>query len=170
MSRSALRIIGFVASLCVVGLVAINAADPANTDSAETSVEKTAIKFMDAYVAGNWKSVEQHLTSGNLYVYGSDLSEFSSDRAGFKAMFDNDQKLWRAAARFGALSKISSISQRDLTTLFFNRVFEIGGQKLTVRFSTVWRREKGDWKLVQSANAVPTTGQSTADILRRGQR
>jgi hypothetical protein len=170
MIRAARRSVGVVAGLCVIGVVAVYAADSPGSDSAETSIEKTATRFMDAYVAGDWMSVERHLTTGNLYVYGSDLSEFSRDRAGFKAMFENDQKLWRRAARLGAMSKISSIRNGDLATLFFNRVFEVGGRKLTVRFCTVWRREKGDWKLVQSANAVPTTGQSAADILKRSQR
>jgi ketosteroid isomerase-like protein len=131
----------------------------------DTELNRTANDFMDAYVAGDWHGVAAHLTRGVLYVYGSDLAEFSTDVSGFKAMFDHDQALWHGAARFGAMSEISSRRRGDMATLFFNRVFELGTQKVVVRFSTVWQREGGGWKLVQSSNVVPTTGQSAAEIL-----
>ena len=124
---------------------------------------------MDAYANGAWHAVERSLTSGQLTVYGSDVSEFSTDRDGFKVMFENDQKLWQGRAHFGALSQVSSFLQGDAGSLFFTRVFELGDQKVSVRFSTVWRKEAGQWHLVQLSNAVPTTGQSAAEILAKPQ-
>ena len=151
--------------IVIAAALAVSARLSSSAAKGHPDLEKAANAFMDAYVAGDWKRVESLLTRGKLYVYGSDLSEFSSDRAGFKAIFDNDQALWKGGAHFGAMSNISSVQQGDVATLFFNRVFEVGGQRVTVRFATVWRSESGAWKFVQSSNTVATVGQSAAEIL-----
>jgi hypothetical protein len=133
--------------------------------AAEPNLESVAMAFLDAYAAGDWKKVQAGLSKRDVHVYGSDVSEFAAGEAGVKAMFDNDQKLWRGGGRFGEASQFSSVTSGRLAALFFNRVFEVGGQKMAVRFSTVWRLESGAWKLVQSSNVVPTKGQSAAEIL-----
>jgi SnoaL-like domain len=133
--------------------------------AAEPNLESVAMAFLDAYATGDWKTVRAGLSKHDVNVYGSDVSEFGIGEAGVKAMFDNDQKLWRGSGRFGAASQLSSVTSGRLAALFFNRVFEVGGQKMVVRFSTVWRLESGAWKLVQSSNVVPTKGHSAAEIL-----
>jgi hypothetical protein len=133
--------------------------------AAEPNLESVAMAFLNAYAAGDWKTVQAALSKHDVHVYGSDVAEFAAGEAGVKAMFDNDQKLWRGGGRFGAASQLSSVTSGRLATLFFNRVFEVGGQEMVVRFSTVWRLESGSWKLVQSSNAVPSKGQSAAEIL-----
>jgi hypothetical protein len=133
--------------------------------AAEHDVESVAMAFLDAYAAGNWNKVQAVLSKRGVHIYGSDVSEFSAGEAGVKAMFDNDQKLWRGGAHFGATSQLTSVKSGHLATVFFNRVFEVGTQQVIVRFSTVWQLESGAWKLIQSSNVVPTTGQSAADIL-----
>lgn len=130
-------------------------------------VGAVAMAFSDAYVAGDWTTVESYLADETLDVYGSDLAEFARTRSSFRAMFDNDQKLWRGGARLGKATEISSTRSRNLATYFFHREFVLGDRRMTVRFCTVWRRVNGRWKLVQSANAVPTVHESAAEILAR---
>ena len=151
---------------CISAIVLLTSLAPiAVANPPKDELTKTAIAFMDAYVSGNWSGVVSHLTAGELTIYGSDSSEFSTSREAFKTMFDNDQKLWQGQAHFGPLSHVSSFRYGNVGTLFFDRVFELGDRKMLVRFSTVWRKEGGEWKLVQSSNVVPTTGQSAAAIL-----
>ena len=135
----------------------------------DPSLRQTAEAFMDAYVRGDWSTVERFLSPRPLYVYGSDVSEFAPDASAFKMMFEADQKLWHGAARWGEMSQVSSFQAGPVATLFFNRVFELGNQRITVRFSTVWRREHSGWKLIQSSNAVPTVGQSANELLTKPQ-
>ena len=135
----------------------------------DPSLRQTAEAFMDAYVRGDWSTVERFLSPRPLYVYGSDVSEFAPDASAFKTMFEADQKLWRGAAHWGEMSQVSSFHAGPVATLFFNRVFELGDQRITVRFSTVWRREHSGWKLIQSSNAVPTVGQSANELLTKPQ-
>ena len=135
----------------------------------DSSLRQTAEAFMDAYVRGDWSTVETFLNPRPLYVYGSDVSEFAADASAFKRMFEADQKLWRGAAHWGEMSQVSSFQTGPVATLFFNRVFTLGEQRITVRFSTVWRRERAGWKLIQSSNAVPTVGQSATELLAKPQ-
>jgi len=129
-------------------------------------VSQVADQFLDAYVAGDWDKVRTHLSPKHLYVYGTDVSEFATGPAEFKTMFDADQKLWRGAASLGETTQVSEIDSGSVATLFFTREFTLGDRVMKVRFSTVWEREKGEWKLVQSSNTVPTAGQSAAEILK----
>jgi hypothetical protein len=154
-------------ALAMVLLSATAICEPAV--AVNTSLRQTAEAFMDAYVRGDWSTVERFLSPRPLYVYGSDISEFATDASAFKRMFEADQKLWRGAARWGEMSQVSSFQAGPVATLFFNRVFELGVQRITVRFSTVWHREHSEWKLIQSSNAVPTMGQSASELLAKPQ-
>jgi hypothetical protein len=81
-------------------------------------------------------------------------------------MMATDFALWRTA-RFGELADVSARVFGDLVTAFFHVPFSAGGRPpVTVRFSTVWRRHAGEWRLTQSANTVPTTGSSATELLR----
>lgn len=104
------------------------------------------------------------LSQGPLYMYGSDVSEVAVDRAGVKKIFDADQRLWQHSASWGAVSHVSSVTRGDLSTLFFDRVFKAGGHEVVVRFAMVWVKEGDAWKLAQSSNTVPTTGQSAEEL------
>lgn len=156
---------GLRLALVVMCATSIFAWGPGRAGVPDAELEGIALTFSDAYVAGDWTTVERYLAAGPIHAYGSDLSEYTRSRAAFKEMFDNDQKLWRGGARLGTPSEISSVVTPELATLFFHREFALGDRKLTVRFCTVWRRFHGHWKLVQSANAVPTVHQSASELL-----
>src|ERR1700761_6745176 len=56
---------------------------------------QAAMRFLDAYAAGDETTVMAALSEGALHMYGSDVSEFAEDRTGVKRIFDADQKLWQ---------------------------------------------------------------------------
>jgi hypothetical protein len=131
-----------------------------------TPVCQTAMRFLDAYAAGNEAAVMSTLSAGPLHVYGSDLNEFAADRDGVKRIFDADQKLWKSTASWGAVSNVSTVTAENISTLFFDRIFKVGGREIPVRFAMVWVKEGDTWKLTQSSNTVPTTGQSAEQLLQ----
>lgn len=149
----------------LAAIVILLALAPAASAASPTVVEE-ANAFMEAYASGNWEAVKSHL-SEHVFIYGSDISEFAESAEGFKTIFDNDQKLWRGAAHFGDISQVSTFAEGRVASLFFTREFKLGTTVLRVRVATVWHKERGRWKLVQSSNAVPSVGQSAADILKQ---
>ena len=82
--------------------------------------------------------------------------------------------LERAASVFldawprGDKSALSALTARDgdLHMYGSDAAEFLAGRTLPIRFATVWRKEGGAWRLVQSSNVVPTTGQSAADLTR----
>lgn len=142
-----------------IGPGALGAARPA-----KTAIVTTARTMLDAYAAGDRAAVQASLDR-EIHVYGSDRQEVASTPAGFMALYDTDQRLWRGGASFGPMQNVSLVSDGRLAGLFFDREFTVGGRGTLVRFATVWRREKAGWKLVQSANVAPTAGQSGAELL-----
>lgn len=130
------------------------------------AVQVAAQALLTAYAAGDQNRVADMVSSGSLHVYGSDVAEVTSGRDGFLGTLAADRKLWGNGAAFGAMRNISIEKGRDLATLFFDTSFTVQGRTVPIRFATVWRLEKGRWKLVQCSNVVPTVGQSAADILK----
>jgi hypothetical protein len=122
------------------------------------------MRFLDAYAAGDETTVMAALSQGPLHMYGSDVSEVAGDRAGVKKIFDADQRLWQKSASWGAVSHVSAVTQAGVSSLFFDRVFKVGGREVVVRFAMVWVKEGDAWKLAQSSNTVPTTGQSAEQL------
>jgi ketosteroid isomerase-like protein len=151
--------------VAAIGLAGGCAAAPRATPPA---LQATIEEFLAAYAAGDRSKVFSMVSETESYVYGSDEAEFIVGRNALEQMFDDDMRLWQGTAKFGALRNVSSIRSRDLATMFFDVPFSVAGRPpLTVRFAMVWRRESNGWRLVQSANVVPTTGQSAEELLRR---
>lgn len=150
----------------LIAAVLALAASPAL--AADAGLEQTATRFLDAWARGD-KAALASLTArdGDLHMYGSDAAEFMAGRAAIERLMEADQKLWRGLASFeGPLRNVSSVEAGGLATLFFDRTFQVGGRTLPIRFATVWRKEEGSWRLVQSSNVAPTTGQSAAELTK----
>jgi ketosteroid isomerase-like protein len=99
-------------------------------------------------------------------AYGSDAAEVFRGKPAIAEMLRQDALLWRGSATIGEMRDVSVIEQGDLATIFFNAPFRVGNREpVPVRFSMVWRREKGQWLVVQSQSAAVTEGQSAAALL-----
>lgn len=124
-----------------------------------------ATRFLDAYAAGDRTAVEAALAP-EIVAYGSDSSEFEHGRAEVMRIFDLDHRLWGGSARFGPLRDVSASGDCSHATVMFMRDFAVGDRPpVPVRFAMTWRKRGDAWRLLQTANAVPTTGQSAAELL-----
>jgi hypothetical protein len=124
--------------------------------------------LLDAYAKGDEPAV-MAVIDPNIRLYGSDVAEIYSGREGAGKMFDMDTRLWGSDARFGDLRAISEIRSGDLATLFFDVPFSVANRpEILVRFATLWRYSDGAWRLIQSADMVPTAGQSAEELLEKG--
>jgi hypothetical protein len=124
------------------------------------------MRFLDAYARGDAEAVMAVLSAGPLHVYGSDVSEVAESREGVRRILDADQRLWAHGASWGEVSHLSSVTRGGVSSLFFDRVFKVGERQVVVRFAMVWVKEGGVWRLAQSSNTVPTTGQSAEELTR----
>src|SRR5690349_16748883 len=123
--------------------------------------------LLDAYAKGD-KPAVMALIDPNIRLYGSDVAEIYSGREGAAKMFDMDTRRWGGGARFGDLRAISEFRSDDLATLFFDVPFSVASRpEMVVRFATLWRYHDGAWRLIQSANMVPTVGQSAEELLKK---
>jgi hypothetical protein len=123
--------------------------------------------LLDAYARGD-KAAVMAVIDPNIRLYGSDVAEIYSGPEGAGKMFDMDTRLWGGAAHFGDLRAISEFRSGDLATLFFDVPFSVASRpEMVVRFATLWRYSDGAWRLIQSANMVPTVGQSAEALLKK---
>lgn len=147
-----------------IGLAALFTLSAAG--AGEPDLRQTVTSFLQSYAKGDRAAVEGQIDPA-IHIYGSDVAESYSGIAGFDRIFESDTKLWGGAAKFGAISDVSTAREGNLATIFFDAPFSVGSRPaVPVRFAMVWRLENGAWKLVQSSNVVPTVGQSADDILK----
>jgi len=149
--------------LALAPLTGSCATDGARSEKPDLAAHAKAL--LDAYAKGDKPAVMALIDP----TTGSDVAEIRSGREGAGAMFDMDARLWGGAAHFGDLRPISECRSGDLTTLFFDVPFNVASRpEMVVRFATLWRYREGTWRLPQSANRVPTLGQSVEELLKKG--
>lgn len=152
----------------LVVAIAASLAAPAMAGPVEPDVVSRTRVFLDAYARGDAKTVLAMVDSGEISIYGSDVSEFFETPATVSKMMADDQQLWRGSAHIGEMRHISVRQSPTLAVLVFDAPFSVGGSpEVSVRFSMTWRRQGGVWLLTQSSNAVPTVGSSAAELLAR---
>jgi hypothetical protein len=99
-------------------------------------------------------------------IYGSDVAEVFHGREALATMMTNDQRLWSGHATIGDLKDVSVRQSGGLAVIFFQADFTVVGRlAVPIRFAMTWQLRDGRWLLVQSSNAVPTKGQSAAELL-----
>jgi ketosteroid isomerase-like protein len=131
----------------------------------KSQTEERTRHFLDSYVHGDTAAVMSVVDDGTV-AYGSDAAEVFRGKAAISEMLREDALLWRGSATIGEMRDVSVVEQGDVATIFFNAPFRVGNREpVPVRFSIVWRREKGQWRLVQSQSAAVTEGQSAATLL-----
>ncbi|HXA38200.1 MAG TPA: nuclear transport factor 2 family protein [Phenylobacterium sp.] len=123
--------------------------------------------FLDAYARGDEAAVMAMVEPG-ITAFGGDVAEVAQGREGVSEMLANDQKLWGGQARIGEIEHLAVVGDAALSAMTFDAPFTLAGRPpVMVRFSLVWRKGASGWRLAQSANATPTTGQSAAELLRK---
>lgn len=154
--------------LAAIALVSC-AATTRHTATAATRLELEGRihQLLTAYASNDQDAVVRMADPAGFVMYGSDVSEVIRNTKDLRQMMTDDFALWGSAA-FGKIQDVDLRIQGHLATAFFDVPFSAGGQPpISVRFSTVWRRNDHQWVLTQSANAVPTVGSSAREILLR---
>lgn len=135
-------------------------------ERAQSDVVAATRSFLTAYAQGERQAVLAQVDP-EIVAYGSDVAEVFHGVDGVRRMLDDDQKLWRGAARIGDMQDLSIVQSGDLAAVTFQAPFILGERPpVLVRFSMVWKRGARGWRLVQSANGAPTVGQSAAALLK----
>jgi len=151
----------------LVLLTAAALAAGATPAAAQADLTQTVTAFLNSYAGGD-KAAVIAAVEPNVHLYGSDLSETYNGVEGAADMFDKDMRLWGGAAKFGTMWHVTAVREGSLESIMFDIPFTAGrGPAVTARFAMVWHLEGDVWKLAQSSNSVPTTGQSAGDILKR---
>jgi ketosteroid isomerase-like protein len=133
---------------------------------ATPNVVEVTRDFLDDYARGDREKILAEVDP-QIVIYGSDAAEVFRGVEGARKMVADDQKLWRGGAKIGEMQDISVVGSGDLTAIIFQAPFTLGAQApVLVRFSMLWKHAAGGWRLMQSANAVPTTGQSAEALLK----
>lgn len=134
--------------------------------STKPDVVAATRQFLDAYAAGDEATVLS-LSANDIAIYGSDIAEVVRGKDALRTFLADDHRLWGSGVEIGAMQDVSVMRGGPLASVFFNAPFRLAGRPpVMVRFATVWRLDGERWILAQSANSVPTRGQSAAELLR----
>jgi len=146
----------------------------------QKAVEVEAIKsqieqFVKAYEA---RDIELALgfisTAEDLLVFGTDQAEVITSRSDFEKQLTDDMQLFESIKSGERKSLSIQISNcGDLASAYYELPFEVtvSGETSTflLRFAQTFRNEHGDWRIVQSLASSPSTGQSSAELVREMQ-
>ncbi len=148
--------------IAATGCVSTSTLRQTQDDSVKSSIQA----LLDSYATNNQQAVTTMLDPDGFIIYGSDLHEKVETVPDLAKLMDDDFQLWKTAS-FGQVQDLSLFSDGVVAVAHFHVPFSAGGRPpVIVRFSTTWRRVNGIWKLRQSANTVPTTGMSAAELAK----
>ena len=136
-----------------------------NQDPVTSRVIHRINEFLQCYAKNDQEGVLALLDPVEFLIFGSDISEIVTSTDSLRTMMVNDFALWQSA-EFGAIENLNIRCVGDLATAFFHVPFSAaGGPAIRVRVCMTWRYVSGEWLLTQSANTVPTSDSSAADLL-----
>ena len=161
--------------LLVLLAAGCGAQKPAAVDVAK---EKEAIKaviasFGQAYQAKDLAGIGKLVSSsGEFLFFGTDSAEVMKSKADFEAQMANDWQVFESA-KIGEPRNLAIQVSNDGQIAF--AVWEttmdvvVGGQssQAPVRFADGFRKEDGQWRLVQGVASAATVGQSSSETLMK---
>ena len=150
---------------------------PAQVDIAK---EKEAIKsviasFSQAYQAKDLAGITKLVSSsGEFLFFGTDSAEVMKSKADFEAQMNNDWQVFETA-KLGEPRNLAIQVSNDGQLAF--AVWEttldatVGGQasQALVRFADGFKKEDGQWRLIQGVASMATVGQSSAEMVKKMQ-
>lgn len=155
-----------VSLLLAANLIACSSL-PASTHSgdAQSQVMTRAQQLLERYSANDPAGVIALIDKQRFTMFGSDLKEVVQSNEQLKELMRADFALW-GTAKMSDVRDIDFRTDGRFATAFFTVSFQAGGMPpVPVRMATTWIKRNGEWLLTQSANSVPTQGQSAAELL-----
>jgi ketosteroid isomerase-like protein len=133
-------------------------------DSARHNIIAAINNFNAAYMKKDWEGIKK-LLSGTVHIFGTDSSAIINSVADYEKQL---QKEWGAydQGKLGAPNYLYIEMDKDaeLASAVFQVMFvSVAGGKsmqIALRFSNTYKKENGEWKLVQMIMQNPL-GQST---------
>ena len=161
--------------LLVLLVAGCGAQKPAPVDVAQ---EKEAIQaviesFGQAYAAKDLVGVGKLVSaSGEFMFFGTDAAEVMKSKADFETQMTADWQVFESA-KVGAPRNlaIQVSSDGQLAFAVWETTWDVivGGKasQVPLRFADGFRKEDGQWRLIQGVAAAATVGQSSAEMLMK---
>jgi hypothetical protein len=160
------RLLSLVCWLVMALVVSSCATPPSRSESDTSMIVQRVGELLARYASNDQEGVISMLDTSGFTLYGSDVAELVRTPAGVRELMTNDFALWQTA-KFEAIQDLDVVLQGAVATAYFHVPLSVGGRPpILVRISTTWRRVDGEWLLAQSANTVPTTGSSAAELVK----
>jgi len=148
----------------------------ADQKAAEIEAIKSQIaKFFNAYEARDVETAKSVVSSsGDFLAFGTDAAEVMKSQSDFEKQVEDDLQLFESV-KSGELKNLSvQISNSgDLASAYYEMPLEatIGGEtsNFMLRFAHTFRKENGEWRMVQSIASSPSMGQSSAELVQQMQ-
>jgi ketosteroid isomerase-like protein len=165
-----------ITQLLIVGLLA--GCGPRKLSPGEVATEKKAIETL---LSDFWKAYESkdisaaskfYSRSSDLMVFGSDSAEVMTSLTQWETQIKNDWELFQTV-KIGEMRNIGVLVSDDgmLGSIVceFPADMIVGGQSnhFLFRLAGAVRKENGQWHFVQGMMAVPTVGQSSAELVAK---
>lgn len=158
----------FLITVAILSLASCETMSSATDGSVDRQqVAARVNELLGRYAANDQDGVVGMIDQHEFTMYGSDRSELIRNANDLRQFMTDDFALWQKA-QIGAVEDLDIRIDSNLATAFFHVPFSAGGRPpVIVRFSTTWKRIGRQWFLTQSANAVPTTGSSAHELIRK---
>jgi ketosteroid isomerase-like protein len=162
----------------VIGLGLLAGCAPKGLTPEQVAHEKQAIKtaiadFQKSYEAKDAKAVMNLFsTAPEFMFFGTDVAEVVKSWAAFDTLKGYDFQLFESA-KFGEIEDLAIQVSNDgsLASAVYQVPFEmkVTGQTSTsmFRLAFTFKKENGSWKAIQGMAAFPTTGQSSAELVKK---
>ncbi len=150
--------------LLAVNLVACaSLPTPKESKEIQSEVMARASQLLERYAANDPAGVIELIDKQEFTMFGTDIKEVVHSNEQLQELMRADFALWYTA-RISDIRDVDFRTDGRLATAFFTVSFEAGGMlPIPVRIATTWIKRNGEWFLTQSANSVPTQGQSALD-------
>jgi ketosteroid isomerase-like protein len=144
----------------------------------QVAQEKEAIKAAIASYHKGYETKDVEIfknlisSSPDFMFFGTDVAEVIKSSAEMDTQKEYDFQLFESA-KFGETQDlaIQVSSDGDLASAVYQVPIELktGGEtsNATLRFAFTFRKENGWWKIVQGVAAMATTGQSSAELVKK---
>jgi len=164
----------------VIALGLLAGCAPKGLTPEQVAQEKEAIKtaiagFHKDYEAKDGKAVMSLISAApDFMFFGTDVAEVIKSSAEMDTLKEYDFQLFESV-KFGELQHLAIQVSNDgsLASAVYQVPFEMkmAGQTSSsmFRLAFTFKKENGSWKIVQGMAAFPTTGQSSAELVKKMQ-
>lgn len=140
------------------------------TPDPTAEIARRSAALLDAYGHKHNARLQAMLDPERVAFFGADSAGVATTPESVMQRIRDDQMLWDSLIA-GPIRNLRVEHGGRLAVAMFDVGTEVhrgpGRAHYLIRFAMTWRRgADGEWRLVQSMNSVPTTGQSAAEIIR----